>query len=153
MDELLRKARGLLGVGLTWGALWAMVGGVIGVLLGFMTDAWLWYNPITTWALGMGMYGFVSGVGFGKLLALTEGRKRLDQLSLKKMALWGVLGSAAVPLLFVPLGMFSVGTTFIDILGAMGLTALLGGISAPGAVALARHAELSEGDRPELLEG
>lgn len=152
MNELMRKARGLLGMGLSWGALWAVIGGVIGVVVGFMTDAWLWYNPILEWGLGMGLYGFVSGVGFGKLLAFAEHRKRLDELSLPRIALWGVLGSAMVPLVFGALGMFGAGTTLIDVVAAMGVTAFLGGVSAPGAVALARQAELTEGDRRELLE-
>lgn len=153
MNEVLRKVRGLLGLGVSWGALWAVIGGVIGVLVGFMTDAWLWYNPILEWGLGMGLYGFVSGVGFGKLLAFVEGRKRLGELSLPRIAVWGVLGSALVPLVFGALGMFAAGTTWLDVVGAMGVTAFLGGVSAPGFVAMARRAELTEGERRELLEG
>lgn len=152
MDDWLRQARGLLGVGVTWAALWAVIGGVIGALVGiFSPDGFLWSNPILEWAMGMGVYGFLSGMGFGKLLSLAEGRKRLGELSLGRVALWGVLGSAAIPLVFAALGMFSAGTTFGQILGAMGVTAFLGGISAPGAVALARRAELSAGEDPELL--
>ncbi len=152
MDEILRKLRGLLGVGVTWGAVWAVVGSVVGVVYGLVApDLWQWGNPILDWTLGMGMYGFVSGVGFGKLLALAEGRRRLDELSLPRVAMWGVLGSAAVPLLFAAAGLFSVTTTWVDVVSAMGLTALLGGLSAPGAIALARRAELSEGESRDLL--
>ena len=154
MDEMLRKLRGLLGVGVTWGAVWGVIGGVIGVVVGMVSpDAWTWSNPILDWAVGMGLYGFVSGVGFGKILALAEGRRRLDELSLRRIAVWGVLGSAAVPLLFAAAGMFGAGTTWMEIVGAMGVTAFLGGVSAPGAVAVARRAELGEGDDRDLLTG
>ena len=150
LSRLLRRLRGLTGVGLTWGALWGMIGGGIGFVLGWL-DPFLWQisNPIIDWALGMGAYGFVSGVGFGTLLSLGEGSKRLRELSLRRVALWGILGSAAVPLLFLPF--FEAGTTLVDILGAMGVTAMLGGTFAPGAVAIARRAELTAGEDPELL--
>lgn len=152
MGEWLRKLRGLTGVGVTWGVAWSAVGAAIGGVLGVLSpELWTWGNPIFEWALGMGLYGFVSGVGFGKLLALAEGRKRLDQLSLGRVAVWGVLGSAMVPLLFGALGFFAAGTTAMEVLGAMGVTALLGGLSAPGAVALARRAELTAGEERDLL--
>ena len=152
MNRLLRRLRGLLGVGVTWGTLWGAIGAGIGFVLGALNPAlWTFENPIVLWGLGMAAYGFVSGVGFGTLLSLRESSKRLRDLSLKRVALWGVLGSAAVPLLF--LGFFEAGTTVIDILGAMGVTAMLGGTFAPGAVAIARRAELASPDEHELLGG
>ena len=152
MNRLLRRLRGLLGVGVTWGTLWGAIGAGIGFVLGALNPAlWTFENPIVLWGLGMAAYGFVSGVGFGTLLSLRESSKRLRDLSLKRVALWGVLGSAAVPLLF--LGFFEAGTTVIDILGAMGVTAMLGGTFAPGAVAIARRAELASPDEPDLLGG
>jgi hypothetical protein len=98
----------------------------------------------------MAAYGFVSGLGFGTLLSLIEGRKVLRDLSLKRVALLGLLGSAAVPLLFM--GFFEAGTTLADVVGAMGVTAMLGGTFAPGAVAIARRAELAAPDDGRLLE-
>jgi hypothetical protein len=152
VKKLLRRLRGLLGVGVTWGTLWGAIGAGIGLVLGYLNPAlWTYDNPIALWGLGMAAYGFVSGVGFGTLLTLREGSKRLRELSLKRVALWGVLGSAAVPLLF--LGFFQAGTTVVDILGAMGVTAMLGGTFAPGAVAIARRAELASPDERDLLGG
>ena len=149
--NFLRRIRGLLGVGITWGMLWAGIGAGIGFVVGLVNPgAWAISNPIIVWAVGMGAYGVVSGVGFGALLSLGEGRKRLRELSLKRVALWGVLGSALVPLLF--LGFFDAGTTLADIIGAMVTTAALGGTFAPGAVAIARRAELAEPDQRTLLE-
>jgi len=151
--KLLRRLRGLLGVGLTWGALWGGIGAAIGFVIGLVRpDVWAITNPVIEWALGMGAYGIVSGIGFGGLLSLREGSKRLRELSLKRVALWGVLGSAAVPLLFGAAGFFEAGTTLWDVLGAVGVTAMLGGTFAPGAVAIARRAELAEPDEVKLLE-
>lgn len=100
----------------------------------------------------MGAYGIVSGVGFGSLLSLNEGRRTLRDLSLRRVALWGVLGSALVPLGFGALGFFEAGTTLFDVLGAVGVTATLGGTFASGSVAMARRAELAARDEATLLD-
>jgi hypothetical protein len=153
VDEMLRKLRGLLGVGLGWGAAWAVIGAGIGVVLGLLSpDVWQ-SGPILEWALGMGLYGLVSGAAFGKLIAFYEGRRTLDDLTLGRMAAWGVAGSAAVPLVFWALGMFEPGTTGRDIVEAMLLTSFLGGTFAAGSLALARRAaddELAEPPSPAL---
>lgn len=154
MQELSRKLWGLAGVGLTWGTLWAAIGAVIGMVIGLVhPDAWDLANPILEWALGMGAYGVVSGVGFGTLLSLREGRRTLLELSLPRVAVWGVLGSAVVPLLFGAAGFFEAGTTVADVLGAVVVTGFLGGTFAPGSVAVARKAELRAVGAGEMLEG
>ena len=151
--NLLHKIRGLAGVGITWGALWGLIGAGVGLVIGMVTPgAWDWYNPILTWAFGIGAYGVVSGVGFATLFSLSEGRKTLFDLSLRRVALWGVLGSAAVPLLFSAAGWLPIGTPLVDILGAVGVTGALGGMFAPGSVAIARRAALKAGEEHPLLE-
>ncbi len=152
MNKLLRKLRGLAGVGLTWGTLWAGIGAGIGLVIGVVRpEVWESTNPILEWAIGMGLYGLVSGVGFGSLLSFGEGRKTILDLSLGRVAAWGILGSAAVPLLFGMLGTFDLDTTTADVVGAMLVTGFLGGTFAPGAVAIARRAELQHSGEPELL--
>ncbi len=155
MKKLYRRIRGLLGMGVTWGGLWAGIGAVVGGVLGALSpDLWVWGNPILEWAFGMGLYGLVSGMGFGALLSLGEGRKTVLDLSLPRVAIWGALGSVAVPVLFGLLGAFGAGTTAVDIVQAMVLTGVLGGTFAPGSVALARRAALEAGERyPALEEG
>lgn len=149
---ILRRLRGLLGVGVTWGAMWGAIGAGIGAIIGIVAPgAWTWANPIFDWAVGMGLYGFVSGVGFGGLLSLREGRKRLADLSLGRVALWGILGAILVPPIFGLLGTFPVGTTLLDVLGAIGVTGVLGGTFAATSVAIAKRAELRAGDDPYLL--
>ena len=152
MKAVLRKLRGLLGVGATWGALWGLIGAGVGVVIGLVRpEVWSLTNPIIEWAVGIGLYGFVSGVGFGTLLALREGRSTLLDLSLKRSAVWGVLGAIAVPLLFGAIGMFEAGTTVGDVLGAILVTGSLGGVFAPASVAAARRAELRAGDLATML--
>ncbi len=151
MGDLFRRLRGLAGVGLLWGTLWAMIGAVIGVVLGFIDpELYRFGNPIFEWAFGIGIYGAVSGVGFGGLLWLREGKKTLMDLSLPRIAMWGVMGSALVPLLF--LSMFAGGTSMADIVGAMMVTAGLGGVFAPGQVAIARRAELQAREELGMLD-
>ena len=152
MKKLLQKFRGLMGVGITWGALWSGIGAGIGVVIGVVRpEVWQWTNPIFEWALGMGLYGLASGVGFGALLTLREGRKTLLDLSLRRVALWGALGGAVMPLFFGAIGMFPAGTTVADVLGAIAVTGFLGGTFAPASVAIAQRAELGAGvDRAPL---
>ncbi len=149
----IRKIRGLLGLGVSWGLLWGIIGVGIGMVAGIVTpDWWLVTNPIIDWAAGMAMYGFVSGVGFGTVLAIRERRHSLADLRLSRVALWGVLGAGAVPLLFGGLGFFELGTSLGDVIGAMIMTAGLGGTFAPAAVAMAKRAALEAGETPDLLE-
>lgn len=151
MKKFFQRLRGLLGVGVTWGALWSIIGAGVGVVHGLLQpDVWLWANPILDWAMGMGMYGLVSGVAFGGLLTLREGRKTLMDLSLRRVALWGVIGAGIVPLAFGALGMFEVGTTALDVVEAILLTGFLGGTFAPTSVAIARRAELEATSRKTL---
>lgn len=149
MTSVLRRIRGLLGVGMTWGVLWGTIGALIGLVIGVVAGDVALSMPIVEWALGMGAYGVVSGIGFGSLLSLAEGSRTLRDLSLKRVAFWGVIGSALVPLGFGALGLFEAGTTIVDVLGAMAVTATLGGTFASGSVAMARRAEL---ESPEELD-
>lgn len=152
MGDVLRKLRGLTGVGITWGAAWATIGAGVGYALGLASpEIWTWSNPVAEWALGIGLYGFVSGVGFGGLLSLRESAKTLGELSLSRIALWGALGAVAVPLLFGALGTFGAGTTVADVVGAMLVTGGLGALSAPGSIAIARRAELEAAEEVAAL--
>lgn len=152
MKQLVRRLRGLLGVGVTWGALWSAIGAGIGFLIGVVSpEMWVWGNPIVEWTVGMGLYGFASGIGFGGLLSISEGRRTILEIPLGRAAAWGVLGAAAVPLLFGALGTFEVGTTIAEVLGAILVTGVLGGAFAPAAIAIARTAELRAAEEHRLL--
>ena len=153
MGKLLRRLRGLAGVGVTWGAMWAGIGAGIGLIIEIVEpDAWRWTNPVLDWAYGMGLYGFVSGIGFGTLLSLKEGRKRLFDLSLGRVVLWGLVGSAAVPIIFSMLGVLGVaGASLVEVIEVIMVTGFLGGTFASGSVAIARSAQLTPGEEMGLL--
>lgn len=149
----LRRLRGAIGVGLTWATGWGVIGGLIGAAIQiFSPGSALFVNPIVGWALGMGAYGLISGFGFSVLLSIGDGSKRLRELSLSRVAAWGVLGSILVPVGFGLLGFFDPSTTLIDVLGAIGVTGALGGTFAAGSVAAARRAELASPDEARLIE-
>ncbi len=152
MNRLVRRLRGLLGVGVTWGTLWSVIGAGIGLVVGVISpEVWENTNPIIEWAVGMGLYGFVSGIGFGSLLSLREGRKTILDISLRRAAVLGVVGAAAVPLLFGSLGTFEAGTTAVEVLGAILVTGVLGGTFAPASIAVARRAELRAAEHSKRL--
>jgi hypothetical protein len=137
MHALLRKVRGVLGSGLIWGILWATVGAITGFLIritipGSMDPG---ENELLVAAL-FGAIGFVSGAVFGVLLSFAESRKKILDLSLSRAAVWGLLGSAALPLL----------TTMDNRL--MFIFCPLGALSAAASVAMARRAVLRESEPP-----
>ena len=101
MTTIFRRLRGLVGVGLSWAVLWALVIFAIGSVIGFFDPDSIdageepWRMALTIVA----PVGFVSGLLFGGLLMGAEGKKTLRDLSLWRVALWGAIGGAALPLL------------------------------------------------------
>ena len=139
MSGWLRKLRGVVGIGLTWGVLWGMAAAALSAIVGAVDPARAGpgLGPMRV-AVIIGFAGFVSGVGFGLLLSLAERRRILRELSLGRAALWGTLGAAAIPLL--------TGAGY----GMLFFTCPLGLAFAVGSVALARRAELRDGGRSPL---
>jgi len=136
MGKWMRRIRGAIGMGLTWGVAWSIVGMVPRWLFGFNTDA--------PFPLIFGVLGFIAGVIFSGLVMLTEGRRGFDQLRLPRFAAWGAVGGFLLSAIFTraaSLGWadaFMIAPTF----------AIAGAICASGSLALARRAE-----RRELREG
>jgi len=100
MRTFLRKVRGALGIALTWGAAWALIGAALSLITGVVDpdsiDAG--EGPVRIGAI-FGVVGAMSGLAFGLVMAFTERRRSLDELSIGRAALWGVVGAAALPLL------------------------------------------------------
>ena len=147
MRNVLRPLRGAVGMGLTWAVAWFGVGLVFGVV-GFQAGAsafgsglgWLAYNSLVS-AIG----GFIGGAAFSVVLGVTEGRRRFDEMSLLRFAIWGGLGGLVVAGLQVVLFSMVVSGT-PDFLYYFGLQGLMGAGSATGTLMLARKA-----DGPALL--
>ena len=92
MRKWLRRIRGAIGMGFTWGAAWSGAGIVLAVVTRFRADA--------PFPLVFGVLGFIAGVIFSALLALTEGGRTLDQMSLPRFAGWGAMGGLLLSALF-----------------------------------------------------
>lgn len=140
MELWLRKLRGLIGVGLTWGFLWAIIIVAIGAVIWTVDPDSIdpGEGPLFAAAV-VGFQGLVAGVGFGLLLAFTEVRKKILDLSLIRVAIWGLLASAALPFVTgMPIGM-------------LWFVCLLGAGSATASVAIARSAERRDPERADLL--
>ena len=141
MKNLVRRLRGALGISLTWGALWATIGLVLGVIVGVVSPDQVepGEGPGRIAAV-LGFAGLLSGLGFAGLFSFAERRRTIQELSLGRVALWGLLGAAAIPLL-----------TGAD--ASVGLiTGPMGALFATASVATGRRAVLRSAEPTELLE-
>ena len=155
MGNWMRRVRGAIGIGVVWALAWGAVGGVPRWVFGFNTDA-----PLP---LIFGVLGFIAGITFAALLALAEGRRRFDQMSLSRFAGWGALGGILLSALFARAASLSPG----DVLVIAPTFALASAACACGSLALARRAtrralpgdqenmraELLTDDEQQLLRG
>ncbi len=90
-----RKLRGVLGIGLVWAILWAVILVLLFAVARLVPGG---KGPIDVWPTGP-LVGFVSGLAFGALLAWAERGKSVPSIALDRAALWGALASVMFPLL------------------------------------------------------
>lgn len=128
MGKWLRGIRGVIGMGLTWGFAWSAAGFVLMVVTGFKTDA--------PFPLIFGVLGFGAGIIFSAFLALTERRRRFDQMSLPRFAAWGAIGGLVLSAFFSKAASLGWG----DVLAIVPTFALASAVCASGSLALARRA-------------
>jgi len=100
MHILFRRVRGVIGVALTWGTVWAAFGALLGLIYGALRpqDLDAGEGPARIAAI-LGTAGFVSGSGFALMLSLLERGRTVLDVSLARVALWGAAGGAVIPLL------------------------------------------------------
>jgi hypothetical protein len=128
MRKWLRRIRGTIGIGLAWGFAWSLVGSIPRWVFGFNTDAPL---PII-----FGTLGFVAGVIFSALLAVTESGRGFDQLSLPRFAAWGALGGLLLSGIFA----FAASLGLADVLAIIPTFVVASAACACGSLVLARRA-------------
>ena len=86
----LRQVRRAFVTAVTWGALWAPLGVIAGMI-------WDPNDSLDEPWIALGAYpGFLCGLVFCALLALADGRRRLDELSPPRVAAWGALAGLFV---------------------------------------------------------
>lgn len=127
MGALARRIRGALGMGVMWALAWSLVGSIPRWVFGF--------NPDAPFPLIAGVLGFLAGVSFSIVLALTEGRRSFEQMSMPRFAAWGAVGGFALSALFAR--MASLGA--MDVLLVAPSFALASAVCASGSLALARR--------------
>ncbi len=142
MRTWLRRIRGAIGIGVAWAAAWSAAGLVPRWVFGVDTDA-----PLP---LVFGVFGFTAGVVFSGILALTEGRRRFDQMSLPRFAGWGAMGGLLLSALFATAASFGWG----DVLALAPTLAVASAVCASGSLAVARRAVRRElpGSRGDTAE-
>ncbi len=136
MKKWLRRIRGAIGMGLTWALAWFGAGVILLLVVGFGAAD-------VPFPLGFGLLGFLAGVTFSGVLGIVEGRRRFDQMSLPRFAVWGGVGGLLLSGIFV-LAVALAGDTTLEILVLGPVFALAGAGSAAGSLALARRAEERE---------
>ena len=161
MSNWLKRIRGAVGLGLIWGAAWGAVGATLGLLFGGLAG---FVGAGVNYALS----GFLAGGAFSVFVAIVEGRRTFDEMSIGRFA---VLGGgtmlalqlsvfalwAAVAVLPLNVPQMGVAAAFATVMGAG---------SAAASLALARQADdrdlldsggdvaevgLTEEERHELL--
>lgn len=85
MKKWLRRIRGAIGISLIWAGAWFGAGLTLLLLVGVGAAD-------VPFPLLFGLLGFLAGITFSGVLAIVEGRRRFDQLSLPRFAGWGASG-------------------------------------------------------------
>ena len=130
MKRFLRRVRGAIGMGLTWAFAWFAAG--IALLLVVGPDA-----ADVPFPIGFAMFGFLAGATFSTVLGITEGRRRFEELSIPRFALWGAIGGLLLSGIFILAA--GLEASLILVLGPV--FGLSSAASAAGSLALARKAD------------
>ena len=133
-----RRIRGAIGMGLTWAAAWFGAGMImlLALLLGTGST-----GADVPYPLGFGAFGFVAGVAFSGILGIAEGRRRFDEMSLPRFAVWGAVGGVVLSTVFVVVALSGDPAFLWNLVVLAPLFAVAGASSAAGALAVARKAE------------
>ena len=143
MKKWLQRTRGAIGIGLTWAVGWAPVGAVTGLITGVVLGFPLG-GIAANYAEMFGVLGFIGGTMFSTVLRIAEGRRRFDQLSLPRFAVWGAVGGLSLGTLAVTLGVVGLGGITPLTVAVVSAAGLLGAGSATSSLALARKADDQE---------
>jgi hypothetical protein len=101
--NIMRRLRGLIGMATTWGVCFSALSSVL-FLAARLTGSLPMEVFGTRMVLAIAARGFVvgalAGAVFSLVLAAAERRRTLSRLSSGRVALWGFLGTAAIPFAF-----------------------------------------------------
>jgi hypothetical protein len=140
MSGWLRRIRGAIGMGITWGVAWLGAGLVLLLIVGPNAAD-------VPFPLFFGFLGFLAGLLFSGVLGLVERRRRFEEMSLPRFAGWGAAGGFLLSVAMSAL----LGWGAFPALGP--LLAVSGAACAAGSLALARKAEGGESLGPGATVG
>ena len=150
MKRFLRRLRGVLGTALTWAVGWS----AFTVGLSLLFGAPLEYLGLL--AISGAVRGSIAGGAFAVILSIAERHHTLEDLSLRRVALWGGIGGSVLLLTTLPI-IALMGAPITGVIGGLVRSAFIGAGFASGSVALAKRADrnlISGGDDPLLrIEG
>src|SRR5687768_15384581 len=135
MKKWLRRIRGAVLMGLTWALAWMPVGLLIGMIMdpdGSMDEPWI--------AVGT-FPGFLAGVVFSMVLGIAARRRKLDDLSVRKVAGWGAIAGLLLSALLFVSGDSNVEPRWLLPLVVISSITLLSAASAACSLVLARKSE------------
>ena len=154
----MRRLKAMLMTALLWAISWAVVGtlalGVIllvgpnpgvrlGVLAGLMLRSALYWM----------VWGGIAGFSFAGILAVAERRHTLEQLATVRLALWGFLGGALLPIGTAALWNIAYGVRMFGTVmpyWVVGVAGALGAVLASMQLSLARKLPAGAGESRRL---
>jgi hypothetical protein len=136
MRKLMRRIRGAIGMGFTWGAAWSVAGFALSAMMRFKADA--------PFPIIFAVLGFLAGVIFSAFLSVAASGRRFEEMSLPRFAAWGATGGVLLSVLFARFA--SIG--WADVLVIVPAFGLVSAICASCTLAVARRAT-----RPEIPAG
>jgi hypothetical protein len=91
------------------------------------------------------LVGAISGAVFAVTLSIAERRKQsLEALSMRRVAVWGAVAGAGLPLLLIPI-FSTVPNVLSQVAVVVGLNGILGAGSAAASLSVARRADVAAG--------
>lgn len=91
MPTWMRRVRGAVGMGVTWALVWAPAAVLLGTLVidpdNSMDEMWVMVGALP---------GFLGGVIFSIVLGIAARHRRLEELSMTRVTLWGALAGFLV---------------------------------------------------------
>ena len=136
---MFRRLRSALVIGLLWGIVWLILGVPLAVGM-----RWIGFPPRSVEAFNLAVWtglGVVSGATFAALLARLERDRTLDTLDPRRLALWGILAGAGIPIVLSAILLAVVPYLSLDssAYGIFTLLGVTGAATALGTIALAKR--------------
>ncbi len=142
-DGAVRRLRGILIAAIIWAIVWLPLGlALLGLRRRSPGDCVYCPADFVIRFLGIWtLWGALSGAIFAVVLAVAERRRTLAELSFARVAVWGAIGSLALPgaLTIADLMQSAFPSEWRFVLTALGIAAALGAGCAAATLALARR--------------